>query len=194
MSHPHQLSLRAITTIGAFVLFGCAVASDSSAVKPVDPDSPEATVRAFYDICIEERVTGLPTESQFEQLRPLISDHLYGLLADARMEQVAFAKENPYEKPPWIEGDLFSSLFEGPTAFTTGAVEIEGTRARVTVDFVDDSADPEKPFRWSDDVLLVRNADGDWVIDDVVYRGDWDFASKGTLSGALSAESSNAGE
>ena len=189
MSQPLSASSRAIAAIVASLLFGCAVASDSSAVRPVDPDSPEATVKAFYEICIEERVTGLPTESQFEQLRPLVSDHLYGLLADARMEQVEFAKENPYEKPPWIEGDLFSSLFEGPTGFSTGEVAVDGKRATVRVDFVDDSPGMETPFRWSDDVELVLNADGDWVIDDVVYRGEWDFASKGRLSDALSPES-----
>lgn len=175
----------------ALLLFACALSWSASAIKPVDPESPEATVSAFYGICIEEKVTGLPSDKQFEELRPLISESLANLLADARMEQAEFARENPYEKPPWVEGDLFSSLFEGPTRFTAGKGVVKGHRATVTVSFGRDSAG-EEPFAWKDDVLLVLNDDGDWVIDDIVYRGDWDFASKGTLSEALSPE--NPGE
>ncbi|MFA6957906.1 MAG: hypothetical protein WC538_18725 [Thermoanaerobaculia bacterium] len=176
-----------LVALALFVFVSCALAQNAFAVKPLDPESPEATVNAFYGICIEEKVTGLPTDKQFEELRPLISESLANLLADARMEQAEFSRENPYEKPPWIEGDLFSSLFEGPTRFTAGKGVVKGNRATVTVSFGDDSAG-ETPFEWKDDVLLVLNADGDWVIDDIVYRGDWDFASKGTLSDALSPE------
>jgi hypothetical protein len=173
--------------IAALLLFACALTWSASAIKPVDPDSPEATVKAFYDICIEEKITGLPTDAQFEELRPLISESLANLLADARMEQAEFSREYPDEKPPWVEGDLFSSLFEGPTRFTAGKAVIHGKHATVTVDFADDSAG-DKPFEWKDDVLLVLNDDGDWLIDDIVYRGTWDFATKGKLSDALSPE------
>ncbi|MBI2213257.1 MAG: hypothetical protein HYU52_06390 [Acidobacteria bacterium] len=175
------LALCVVLLIASFLLSPAA-----SAIKPADPDSPEATVKAFYDICVEEKVTGLPTEAQFDELRPLISEALYGLLADARMEQAEFSRENPYEKPPWIEGDLFSSLFEGPTRFTIGETVIDGKRATVTIDFVDDSPSDATPFRWHDDVVLVQNSEGDWLVDDIVYRGDWDFASKGRLSDTLS--------
>jgi len=176
---------RAALATVLFVSF--ALAGSAFAVKPVDPDSPEATVKAFYEICIEEKITGLPTDSQFEELRPLISESLANLLADARMEQAEFSREYPDEKPPWVEGDLFTSLFEGPTRFTAGKGVIHGKRATVTVAFADESAG-EKPFEWKDDVLLVMNDDEDWVIDDIVYRGTWDFASKGKLSDALSPE------
>jgi hypothetical protein len=188
MSHPAAPPRNgSYAPIAALFLFVCALTWSASAIKPVDPDSPEATVKAFYDICIEEKVTGLPTETQFEELRPLISDALYSLLADARMEQAEFSRENPTEKPPWVEGDLFSSLFEGPTRFTAGKAVIHGKHATVTVEFADDSSG-DKPFEWKDDVLLVLNDDGDWLIDDIVYRGSWDFASKGKLSEALSPE------
>ncbi len=175
-----------LASLVVILLTSCGFARIASAVKAEDPDSPEAIVSAFYEICIEEKVTGLPTEAQFEELGPLLSESLHSLLADARMEQAEFSRENPYEKPPWVEGDLFSSLFEGPTRFTAEKAVIEGKRATVTVSFVDDSPGNEKPFTWKDDVMLVRNSDGSWRIDDVVYRGNWDFASKGKLSDALS--------
>jgi len=178
---------RPLAALAIFALASCAVARDTAAVKPVDPDSPEATVTAFYEICIEEKITGLPSDKQFEELRPLLSDSLASLLADARMEQAEFSREYPDEKPPWVEGDLFSSLFEGPTRFTAGKAAIHGKNATVTVSFADDNAG-EKPFEWKDDVLLVLNDDENWVIDDIVYRGNWDFASKGRLSDTLSPE------
>jgi hypothetical protein len=193
MNHPaaaprrlgNATTMSPLAALAFLLSVSCALARDATAVKPVDPDSPEATVNAFYEICIEEKITGLPTDRQFEELRPLISESLANLLADARMEQAEFARENPYEKPPWIEGDLFSSLFEGPTRFTAGDAVIRGKRATVTVSFADDGAG-ETPFEWQDDVLLVLTGDGDWVIDDIAYRGAWDFASKGTLSESLS--------
>jgi len=195
MSHTAAASPRngSNAPIAALLLFACSLTWSASAIKPVDPDSPEATVTAFYEISIEEKITGLPSDKQFEELRPLLSDSLASLLADARMEQAEFSREYPDEKPPWVEGDLFSSLFEGPTRFTAGKALIHGKHATVTVSFADDNAG-EKPFEWKDDVLLVLNDDENWVIDDIVYRGNWDFASKGRLSDTLSPEKTNEGE
>lgn len=171
-----------IATLLALVL----VALPAAAVRPDPPEiSPEKVVSSFYELCIKERVTGLPTDDQFESMREMLSDDILGLLADARMEQAEFARENPDEKPPWIEGDLFSSLFEGPTSFTVGAAVIEGDRATLTVSFADDGTDDGKPFEWKDDVLLIIDVNNEWKIDDIEYRGAWDFASRGRLSEAL---------
>lgn len=162
------------------------VALPAAAVKPDPPEvSPEKVVSSFYELCIRERVTGLPTDEQFESMREMLSDNILGLLADARMEQAEFARENPDEKPPWIEGDLFSSLFEGPTRFTVGEAVIERDRARLKVSFADDDTDDGKPFEWKDDILLVIDVNNEWKIDDIEYRGDWDFASRGRLSESL---------
>lgn len=178
------LTARAFSFATLLALF--LVTLPAAAVKPDPPEiSPETVVSSFYELCIKERVTGLPTDEQFEAMREMLSDNILGLLADARMEQAEFARENPDEKPPWIEGDLFSSLFEGPTSFTVGAATVERDRARVTVSFADDHTDDGKPFEWKDDVLLIIDVNNEWKIDDIEYRGEWDFASRGRLSESL---------
>ncbi|MGK2860192.1 MAG: hypothetical protein ACSLFQ_23595 [Thermoanaerobaculia bacterium] len=182
-SHRGANAARAVALAATLVL---AVALPATAVRPDPPEiPPDAVVSKFYDLCIRERVTGLPTDEQFEAMSDLLSDRILGMLADARMEQADFARENPDEKPPWIEGDLFSSLYEGPTRFTVGTPVIERDRARVTVRFADDQTDDGIPFAWEDDVLLVIDVNNDWRIDEIVYRGTWDFASRGTLSESL---------
>lgn len=178
------LAARAIS-IATFLALVLA-ALPAAAVRPDPPEiAPEKIVSSFYELCIREGVTGLPTDEQFESMREMLSDNILGLLADARMEQAEFARENPDEKPPWIEGDLFSSLFEGPTSFTVGAAKIERDRARVTVSFTYDGTSDGKPFEWKDDVLLIIDVNNEWKIDDIEYRGTWDFASRGRLSESL---------
>ncbi len=183
-----EAGLSRVVAIAAIILTGLS-ALPASAVKPDPPDvAPEKVVSSFYALCIREQVTGLPTDEQFEAMREMLSDNILGMLADARMEQADFSRENPDEKPPWIEGDLFSSLFEGPSRFSVGAAVIDGNRATITVDFAYDGTPDDRPFEWKDDVILVIDVNNEWKIDDIEYRGDWDFASRGRLSEALGSD------
>ena len=89
------------------------------------------------------------------------------------------------DSPPLIEGDLFSSLFEGATAVSVGscAADSGATRGRCVANLV--YADPgSKPTNWNDTVLLVRTPDG-WKVDDIVYGGGWAFGNKGRLTDTL---------
>jgi hypothetical protein len=153
-----------------------------SACAATSGDAPSDTVDAFYAALIDARVTGAPTAEQLERMAPWLSDTLHALLAGARRMRDADMAEYPDEKPAFAEGDLFTSLFEGPTTFRSGRAEQGSPHHRVRVEFSDERENP--PHRWSDVVLLVQQR-GRWVVDDVEYGGGWDFAPRGTLRSGL---------
>jgi hypothetical protein len=147
--------------------------------------SPQETVQNFYSVYLKSHASGLPDSKKLHQLKPYLSQQLAALLLNAQEEQKRFIKNYPDEKPPWIEGDLFSSLFEGPTGFTLAVVAITNDRARIMVRFTyNDPETPGKPFTWQDAVYLVKEHAA-WVIADIEYLGGWDFAPKIRLTESL---------
>ena len=144
--------------------------------------SPRSVVQDFYAATIAQRVTGAPTAAQLTSLAPYLSDTLRALLVAARQRTEADAARDPNEKPAFVEGDLFSSLFEGPNAVEVVADSTRGDQQVVTVRMTSTTANP--PVRWTDRVVLMKER-GRYVIDDVEYAGTWDFASKGTLSASI---------
>jgi hypothetical protein len=158
------------------LLIACRPSSEAS--------SPTAVVQRFYATTISQRVTGAPTEPQLVELSPFVSDTLRALLAAARRRSDADAAREPNEKPSFAEGDLFSSLFEGPNAVEVLADSARGELRVATVKMTSTGATP--PVTWVDRVLLVRRGEG-YVIDDIEYGGQWDFSSKGTLRAGLVA-------
>jgi hypothetical protein len=147
--------------------------------------TPEAAAKAFYAEKMKRGVDGLPDAKQLDRLRPFFSTKLRKAIDAAIIAQKKFIEKNPDDKPPLIEGDLFSSLFEGPTSFEAGAATLKGATARVPVHFTyKDPGDPSHPQKWTDTLVLVKE-NGKWLVDDVEYGGTWDFASKGKLTDAL---------
>lgn len=127
---------------------------------------------------------GVPADRDRAKYAPFISPALDALLKQAGDAEARFARTNK-DSPPLIEGDLFSSLFEGATAVSVGACKADGGAAtgRCAVNLV--YADPgSKPTSWNDTVLLVRTPTG-WKIDDIVYGGSWAFGNKGRLTDTL---------
>ncbi|MBI2566388.1 MAG: DUF3828 domain-containing protein [Candidatus Schekmanbacteria bacterium] len=148
-------------------------------------ETPGLAAAAFYAERLDLGFTGLPGRRDMRSLAPRISRRLASALAAARREQETFASENPGEKPPWIEGDLFSSLFEGPTAVSVGDATLLRDRAEVVVELTHVSpAGSHAQTRWTDKVLLVLES-GQWRVDDIEYGGVWDFAAQGRLVEAL---------
>ncbi|HEY0105323.1 MAG TPA: hypothetical protein VGB91_04510 [Rhizomicrobium sp.] len=125
---------------------------------------------------------GIPGDADRARYRPFLSPALESLLAQAAAAQARFAAANK-GAPPLIEGDLFTSLFEGATATTVGACRGDGAKGQCAVDLRHD--DPgAQPTAWADTVYLVHTPQG-WKIDDIGYGASWDFGNKGTLSGTL---------
>ena len=162
-------------------------AAASAAALPPDAEALRAaTVLAtdFYEMRLRLGKTGLPDAGEMKAYRAFLCPDLAHMMDAARARQAAWIAANPEEKPPLIEGDLFSSLFEGPDAVSAAGTTVTGDGARVTLAMR--AGEGENAPHWKDDLLLAR-PDGIWCIADVEYRGDWGFANKGRLSEMLVA-------
>ncbi len=153
-----------------------------TAAAPPAGVGPEEFSRIFYSELRRHRVTGLPEGEAWTELVPFFTTPLAAALERARKEQVEFQRQHPDEKPPWIEGDLFSSLFEGPKGFAIGAALMKGDTAEVPV--FCEYTEGGRTTKWLDFLLLKKTAQG-WRLDDIRYGGEWDFANTGTLQEAL---------
>ena len=136
-------------------------------------------VSRFYAKYLELQPAGLPTPEQQKELAPYLSRRLLRLMDAARAYSEKAAKAHPDEKPPFVDGCLFASVFEGPMAFRIGSTVVEGRGFKVQVHFTGDQG-----VAWDDHVLLVRE-DGRYAIDDVLFSGAGAFNPPGRLSAAL---------
>jgi hypothetical protein len=170
-------------------------AAESTVGATLPAAAPERVVADLYGALATLRPSGAPTEAQRAALAPLLSSELVGLLSRADTARATARAAAPTEKPPFTDGDLFSSLFEGPTAHQVGApvsgAAVPGGRlgdltVPVTLTHVADPAAGSKPTTWTDTVLL-REENGRFVVADIAFGGDWDFANKGSLVAALRA-------
>jgi hypothetical protein len=143
------------------------------------PDGP-GLVQRFYAEVRTAGVTGAPSPEQLTRLAPFLGDTLELLLAQARQQHDADAARAPNDKPSFADGDLFSSLFEGPTSVRTEPGMTSGETSIVLAHMSRDSA-----TSWTDTVI-VGSESGFPVIEDIRYGGTWDFALKGSLRAQLS--------
>jgi hypothetical protein len=112
---------------------------------------------------------------------PFITDSLRAGIGFGRFASIADARRAD-EKPAFVEGDLFSSLFEGATGLTASAPVARGDVQLVPVTF---TTDQEKPAVSWMDTVVVRKENGRWLVHDVRYGGTWAFANKGSLLRSL---------
>lgn len=145
-------------------------------------DSPSSVVSGFYRKHLELRLSGAPTPTQLKQLAPYLSQHLQALLERAWAKRELDIKRAPDEKPAFAEGDLFTSLFEGPASFEILRTETLAHEYAVAVRFTYRSGG--ETSTWTD-VVRVANKLGQLVIVNVEYGGNWDFAARGSLITAL---------
>ena len=139
----------------------------------------------FYTAYLDLKPMGVPDPALRAKLRPLVSPGLDGLLAAADAAEARYAERTKKQVPPLVQGDLFTSLFEGATRFTVASCTGDASAATCLVDFAyQEGSGPVTT--WQDRVLLVRAAAG-WVVDDIAYGGGWPFARRGRLSDVLKA-------
>ncbi len=146
--------------------------------------SPGEVATGFYTTLARLHVSGAPTEAQRAELAPFVSHELLRLLAHADSVRTAARLAAPSEKPPFTDGDLFSSLFEGPTSFAASPAEsiaVDTWRVPVALEHAPAGT---PATRWTD-TLIVRMEAGRPVVCDVRFGGTWDFASKGSLLAGL---------
>ncbi len=154
--------------------------------RPKPPVVPpvEGVAEQFYGTQFERPISGAPDSIQLARLRPFITDSLARLLHAARQRHDADLARAPEEKPSWAEGDIFTSLFEGPTAFYVTPAIRDGERAKVPVKFQYHSATDSTTTEWSDTAIVVLEQ-GRPVVADVIFGGTWAFGQKGSLVGNL---------
>jgi hypothetical protein len=142
-------------------------------------NSPRTPVEIFYKWYLETQPTGLPTKEQELTIAPYLSKRLLGLIDEARSYQETFIRQSPDEKPPWIEGCLFASVFEGPTQFEiSGVIKNADGTSTVKVHF------RLEKYDW-EDAVIVRKEANTFVIDDFLMSGAGPFNPPGRLSESL---------
>ena len=155
-----------------------------SAVVAQAQDMPQSAANAFYAATIAARPSsggGIPGAPARARLAPLLSQRLNGALASAASAEARFMARNK-NSPPLIEGDIFSSLFEGPTSFTLGACAGDAKLMRCAVALTHQEKG-QAPAAWTDHVVLVK--EGGWKVDDIAYDAGFAFGNSGTLTGTL---------
>jgi hypothetical protein len=151
--------------------------------SPAQADDAEMTKAAdgFYAVA-HTSGSGLPDAAVRERLAPWLTPQLATLIDRASASEAGFMAANK-NSPPLIEGDLYSSLYEGPTAFAIGTCSGDSRAGHCAVNLTYD-AKGGGPIRWTDTLYLANTGDG-WKVDDIGYGGTWDFGNKGRLSETL---------
>ena len=130
------------------------------------------------------RAAAFPMRAARARLQPVLSPRLNKALADAAAAEAPLRPRRTRILPPLLEGDIFSSLFEGPTAWKVGACSGDDKTARCAVALHAARTPGQKP------VSLDRHADagatrGGWKVDDIAYDASFAFGNTGTLSEML---------
>lgn len=147
-------------------------------------DTPESTVTGFYNAYIKLKTRGIPQAKDLAEYKPYITPELAALLKSADEAEIKYKADTKGEVPPLVEGDIFTSLFEGADSFKILSCEVKGDKASCPVEFKNTNPGDGKTFTWKDSAVLEKGKSG-WLVSDVEYKGDWDFAVKGNMTGML---------
>jgi len=164
--------------------------SAAAACRPSAPSSPSETAAQFYTLLDGLGVRGVPDSLALDAVQPYLDPVLVRLLIEARQARDSVARLVPREKPPFIDGDLFGSLFEGNTSFGIRRVDKRGDTTFAVMAFTNAMQPPT--VKWTDTLVIVPRVNKSpkspqFVIADLRYGAGWDFGNRGTLLGSLRA-------
>lgn len=157
------------------------------AVSRAADEGPRATVQRFYDWRMNSGSMGAPRPADIDAMRPMLTPELTCLLEYTSRYRDAYAKAFPGEKPPFADGELYSSLFEGPNRMAIDKVSKDTQSARVRVNLYYDQPGAKDRKGWKDVVVLARSGDR-WLISDIEFKGGFQFGNGGSLRKSLTAE------
>jgi len=140
-------------------------------------------VDSFYNTYLAVQPSGIPTAKEMENFNPYFTAGLVKLLQQADQAEQKYHEQTKGEVPPLVEGDLFTSLFEGATNFKVLLCEIKTGSCLVELSYVAQEK-TSSPTIWKDKVYLVKTARG-WQIDDIEFLGEWQFMHRGRLQDLL---------
>jgi hypothetical protein len=164
-------------------------------LKAQPASDPADALNAFYAVYANQQPHGggVPDATQRSRYMPFLSPRLNKQLVAAATAQARLSAKVRNAVPPMLEGDIFSSLFEGATAWKVGACQIsaqtsvKSARCPVALTYTpppSQNAKAAKPANWNDTILLVETPQG-WKVDDVIYDAGFAFGNTGRLSGTL---------
>jgi len=171
--------MRMTISCVVLLLWASLVSSAASA-----DDAPKAAVTGLYNTYIKLKTRGIPSAKELAQYKPYITPELAGLLKSTDDVEIKYKEETKGEVPPLVEGDIFTSLFEGADSFKVLSCDEKGESASCLLEFKNTNPGDGKTFTWKDGVMLVKGKSG-WLVSDVEYKGGWDFAVKGNLTDLL---------
>jgi hypothetical protein len=140
------------------------------------------TVDAFYNVYLTVRPSGVPSEKEQQKLKLYLSASLGKLLKGAAMAERKYSRTTKGEVPPLVEGDLFTSLFEGASAFTVLSCDSRTLSCLVEFSYLD--PENKSSTTWKDKAYLIKDSRG-WRVDDIEFLGNWQFMHKGRLKELL---------
>jgi hypothetical protein len=168
-------------TIVGLLCFGITSATARAAEQPAD--SAEKFAGRFYAALLKAKPLGLPSEAQWKKLAPLFNGQIRAAVAKSRRQQAIFVKQHPDEAPPLGDGDLFSSLYEGPTSFAVGSAKQKGDTFVVPVALTYRKGNQHT--EWADQLVLTLEPAQGWQVNDIHFGGKWAFKSSGSLRRTL---------
>ena len=160
----------------------------ASQADAADSDAMAKTTGGFYAAYSTFHPSdGIPDARGRAKYAPYVSDRLNGLFVEAKAAEDKFASANK-DTPPLVEGDLFTSNFEGASSYKVGACAGDAKAGHCAVQLTYDpgkTGNPkDKPINWTDTAYLVNTPAG-WKVDDIGFGGNWDFGNKGKMSDTL---------
>jgi hypothetical protein len=172
----------------AWAAFAVLAATSPGAAQDGEPN---AIAENFYRVYSTFHPSdGIPDVKGRAKYAVVLSDDLNTLLAQAGAAEDKFGAAHK-DSPPLVEGDLFTSNFEGATSYTVSPCVVSDGKARCKVALIYQSAG-DKPVGWTDTLMLVEASKG-WAIDDIGYGASWAFGNKGTLKQTLKRVIDDAG-
>ena len=96
------------------------------------------------------------------------SPALLAAITRAEGIQARCIESHPEDKGPWIEGDMFTSNFEGFTSLRVEEPKLRNA-ARQNLPVAFEYVENGQKFPWTDQVEVIRQGNR-WVIDNVLYR------------------------
>jgi|HubBroStandDraft_6_1064221.scaffolds.fasta_scaffold328198_3 hypothetical protein len=169
----------------AGLIFVCA--SPGATRSAPGADDVQGVANGFYAVYGAFRPSdGIPDAKGRAKYEPFISPALDRLLMEGEAAEQRFVQATKNMSPPLIEGDLFTSNFEGATSWSVGPCETGAATAhcKVALGYRGGSKEDSKPVNWTDTIYLVRTSDG-WRVDDIAYGAPWAFGNKGRLTQTL---------
>jgi hypothetical protein len=155
----------------------------ATSVFAAEPDlEMKAIVTSFYNTYLTVRPSGVPSLKERQKFKPYVSATLAKVLQEADQAEQLYRKKTKGESPPFVEGDLFTSLFEGATKFKVLSCDAAGS-CLVEFSYIE-PGEKAKPVIWKDKLFLVKETRG-WRVDDIEFLGDWQFMHKGRLKELL---------